>query len=78
MKCPICNYEFYTLRNAVKEDTGDNFDDLVSSGKIAKKLWLNCPECNNDFFSWIHFDYNPETSESFDPIEELPDEPCFR
>lgn len=65
MKCPFCNYNFYTLRNVDIQDTKVTATDPHDPGRTARKLWLNCPDCLEWFPTWAHFDYNPETSEAF-------------
>ena len=78
MKCPFCNYDFYTLRNHIvtefHHESCDNFD----LGRIARKLLLNCPQCNNNFVSWAHFEYDPKNSEAFSPSDNIPDHATFK
>lgn len=77
MRCPVCNYDFYTLRNHVVTDLHHERKEIFDPGRLARKLWLNCPDCQTDFVAWIHFDYNPETSEAFHPAKPAPDHPTF-
>lgn len=75
MQCPFCKYPFYTLRNAVREDTGNNTTGKVDPGRIARKLWLNCPRCERDFPAWVHFAYTPEDSLAYFPSDPKADDP---
>lgn len=69
MNCPFCNYTFYTLRNVIKLDENKTESDKVDPGRIARKLWLNCPQCMHDFPAWVRFTFDPENSLSYLPSD---------
>lgn len=70
MNCPFCGYDFYTLRNAIRYDENILESGQVDPGRIARKLWLNCPACEHDFPAWVHFAYDPENSLAYLPNHE--------
>lgn len=71
MKCPFCNYEFYTLRNAVQREYTSVVKGKVDPSRIARKLWLNCPTCDHDFPAWVQFTFDPENSLAYRPNEQV-------